>query len=215
MDIQDLENKLKSHLSKKRFKHTLSVRDTALIYARVFQEAGLSFLEKEKSLLDEKYLNKIEIAALLHDYAKEIKNDEQINLAKFYGLDIYEEDLDRPNLLHARVGAAIVEEEFDIYDSIILSAIKEHTFAGRNMTFASKIIFLADMTEPNRDLKGTSIDLENIRALIIEKKDIELALFLAMQKKIEYVLFERKMLHPLALFSWNYMVKRTKVHANN
>ena len=215
MDIKELEAKLNKHLSEKRFQHTLSVRDTAIKYANILKDSGLNFLEKEKTFFDDSYLEKIEIAALLHDYAKEFSNDDQISLAKFYGLDIYEEDLDRPNLLHARVGAALVEEEFDIYDHVVLKAIKEHTFAGRSMSMASKIVFLADMTEPRRDKKELSLDLEMIRELILEKLDIDAALFLAVQKKIEYALNERKMLHPLSLFSWNYLVKKSKIHANH
>lgn len=215
VNILELEAKLKKHLSEKRFNHTLAVRDTALSYAKLFKDSGLDFLEKEKTFLDDEYLKKIEIAALLHDYAKEFSNDDQISLAKFYGLDIYEEDLDRPNLLHARVGAALVEEEFDIYDHVILKAIKEHTFAGRSMSFASKIVFLADMTEPGRDKKEPSIDLQIIRELISKQQSLDAALFLAAQKKIEYVLKQRKMLHPLSLFSWNYLVKKSKIHANH
>ena len=215
MDINNLEAKLKSHLSEKRFKHVLSVRDTALRYAQSLKDHGLDFLEKEKCFFDDKYFQKIEIAALLHDYAKEFSNDEQISLAKFYGIEIFEEDLDKPNLLHARIGSILVEEEFDIYDPVILLAIKEHTFAGKNMNLASKIIFLADMTEPGRDKKQLSPDLEMIRELILEKNQLDNALFLAVQKKTEYILNKRNMLHPLALYSWNYLVKRSKVHANH
>ena len=105
MQVKEIETKLESHLSEKRFQHTLSVRDTALEYAQIFRENGLDFIEKEKTFFDEQYLQKIEIAALLHDYAKEFKNEDQISLAKFYGIELFEEDLDRRNLLHARVAA--------------------------------------------------------------------------------------------------------------
>jgi len=210
LNIDTLIKNLEKRLSEHRFKHTLSVRDTALEIAKSLEEAGLHLLHSEKAVLNAAYLKKIEIAALLHDYAKEIDNNEQIHLAKFYGLDVYPADLEKPNLLHSRNGAILAEEELDIHDTVILTAIKEHTFAGVNMTLASKIIFIADMIEPRRDAKDTDPDLEHIRKLVFKEHDLDKALKYGMQVKIEETIKAGRMIHPLAVTAWNSLASKSE-----
>ncbi|MBU6197833.1 MAG: bis(5'-nucleosyl)-tetraphosphatase (symmetrical) YqeK [Cyanobacteria bacterium REEB446] len=210
LDLEKITESLRLRLSEYRFKHTLSVRETALNFTKSLQEQGPQDLTAEKAVLNDQYLKKIEIAALLHDYAKELENSEQLHLAKFYGLDVYPADLERPNLLHARNGAMLAEEELDIHDTVILSAIREHTFAGVNMTFASKIIFLADMAEPYRDERDRDPDLEHIRELIYKEHNLEAALIFGLQVKIQDTIKSGKMIHPLAVTAWNSIVGKYK-----
>ena len=209
-DLDKLTENLKLRLSEYRFKHTLSVRETSMNFAKTLQENGFQDLAIEKAVLNDNYLKKIELAALLHDYAKELDNNEQLHLAQFYGLDVYPADLERPNLLHARNGAMLAEEELDIHDTVILSAIREHTFAGVNMTFASKIIFLADMAEPLRDSLDKDPYLEHIRKLIYKDHNLEAALVFGIQVKILDTVKSGKMIHPLAVTAWNSIIGRYK-----
>ena len=104
----------------------------------------------------------------------------------------------------------IAEEELDIHDTVILSAIREHTFAGVNMTFAAKIIFLADMAEPYRDSLDKDPDLEHIRELIYKENNLEAALIFGLQVKIQDTLKSGKMIHPLAVTAWNSIVGKYK-----
>jgi len=208
LDIEKLTEELKNRLSEHRFRHTLSAKETALKIAKILQENGIHSLANEKAILNEHYITKIEIAALLHDYAKELDNDEQIHLAKFYGLDVYPADIEKPNLLHARNGAMLAEEELDIHDTVILSAIQEHTFGGVNMTLASKVIFLSDMIEPYRDEKDADPDLEHLRELVYKKQDLDAALLFGLQIKLEDTLKSGKMIHPLAVTAWNSLVRK-------
>ena len=53
-------------------------------------------------------------------------------------------------ILHGPVGAWIAEKEFGVTDEDILNAIRYHTTGRAEMCKLEKIIFIADMIEPNR-----------------------------------------------------------------
>jgi predicted HD superfamily hydrolase involved in NAD metabolism len=154
----------------------------------------------------------------LHDCAKELKNDEQIDLAKYYGIEIYPEDLLSPNLLHARNGAAIAEEKYEIMDPRVLSAIRDHTLGAVDMGLEAKILYLADMLEPGRDAviktrtnasdgeKSYSRELDTMRATIAAGK-LDEALLMAMDSKISYVIRKRQPIHPLGVAARNSLIK--------
>ena len=55
-----------------------------------------------------------------------------------------------PEILHGPVGAWIAEHEFNITDEDILNAIRFHTTGRAGMSKLEKIIYIADMIEPNR-----------------------------------------------------------------
>lgn len=135
--IQEIEAILKNELSEERFIHTLGVKECAVELARRYN-------------LDEK---KAEIAGLLHDCAKCMKNEE---LRKFIDeniKDIDENELKNYKTLHAPVGACMACDRFKVEDNEIISAIRWHTLGRVNMSTFEKIIFLADKIEKNtRDL---------------------------------------------------------------
>lgn len=200
MKLDEIKAELKSKLSEHRYKHTESVVETALAYADIFTD-----------LLADNDKEKIEIAAWLHDRCKELSNEEQVELAKFYGVEVFEEDLAAPNLLHARVGAAFVEEEYEIYDPVILHAIRDHTLGSIDMHPASKILYLADMLEPLRDNGPKAkpeykAELNVIRSIINEEKNLDKALLAAMDSKINYVLQKGQMVHPLGVMARNSLL---------
>lgn len=57
-------------------------------------------------------------------------------------------------LLHGPVGAYIAQSEFGITDEELLNAIRFHTTGRASMSRLEKIIFVADMIEPNRRFDG-------------------------------------------------------------
>ncbi len=187
INIQDLEKQMKSRLSAHRFEHTISVLNTALAIANDID-------------LQEPDIERITLAALLHDSCKELPNEEMLNIAEFYGITIFEEDEFMPNLLHARVASAWIEEEFDILDPLILKAVEEHTLGGVEMSLISKILFLADLLEPNR----SNPDLESIRDQV--SKNLDDALLAGMNYKLMDVIKRNHTIHPLSLDARNFLL---------
>lgn len=190
MNLEKIKQDLKQKLSEHRFKHTQSVVETAISFAKAHK-------------LTEAEIEKIELAAWLHDCCKELKNQELLDLANFYQIEIYPEDENHPNILHARVGAAWIEEEYEILDPHISHAVRDHTLGSPEMFNSSKILYLADMLEP---LRGNDEDLVRLRALVLEGKDLDKALLEAMNSKITYIMKKNHPIHPLSIIARNALI---------
>ena len=127
------------YLGCKRLLHTLNVGYLSAHYA------GLYGCSKDKAL----------IAGALHDCAKELPVEEQLELAKKYTGDLFTEK----KIIHSPAGATFAKEGFGIDDKEILDAICYHTTGRGNMSVLEKIVYLADKVEPSR----TYMDLAPIR----------------------------------------------------
>ena len=161
--LNRIDEYLKASLKERRYKHTLRVRNLAMEMA-------------EKENADKQ---KAEIAALLHDMARNI-NQVALNMyVNNLGLDKrYAENI---NLAHGKIAAKLAETEFGIVDEDILNAISYHTTGRAGMSKLEKIIFLADAIEPER----TYPEVENIRAKA--KISLDEGCLASLSKTIEYV----------------------------
>lgn len=117
-------------------------------------------------------------AALLHDCTKRLNADEQLN---FESLRATMSNNPVPEkLFHAITGAELAQREFGVSDEI-REAIRWHTSGKPEMTALEKIIYLADMTEPERDFPG----VDRLRALCFE--DLDRAMFEALEMSVESI----------------------------
>lgn len=89
-------------------------------------------------------IDKIELAALLHDISGIMTPQEMYDFAITKGLEIDPAEEKYHALLHQRVSKIIAQEEFVITDSDILNAIECHTTLKKNASMYDKIIFIAD-----------------------------------------------------------------------
>lgn len=127
------------YLGGKRLLHTLNV---GYLSAHLAELYGCS---KDKAL----------IAGALHDCAKELPLEQQLEMAKRYSGDLFTEK----KIIHSPAGATFAKEGFGIEDKEILDAICYHTTGRGNMSVLEKIVYLADKIEPSR----TYMDLAPIR----------------------------------------------------
>ena len=148
----DIKKTVKRELSRERYQHTLGVAYTACCLAMRYGE------DMERAYL----------AGILHDCAKEIPDDEKVELAKKYRLPVNEAEKQNPSLLHSKLGAYLAEARFHVKDAGIRRAILVHTTGRPDMDLLEKIIFIADYIEPNRD---RAENLSEIRALAFQDLD--------------------------------------------
>ena len=128
---------LKENLSKKRYNHSVNVAGAALELARKYGGDA----------------DKAYIAGLLHDCAKELDIDKQLELAVKSNLDVCDIEKKATPLYHAIAGSELVKTEFDITDKEIIHAIRYHTVACKDMPKLSQIVYLADLISEDRDYK--------------------------------------------------------------
>ena len=146
MELHVIRKKLKKELDKGRYEHTKGVMYTAGCLAMAH---GYSV---EKAML----------AGLLHDCAKCIPNDEKIALCEKNHILISQVEYHSPYLLHAKLGAYLAEQIYEVSDPEILHSIKVHTTGEPDMNLLDKIIYIADYIEPGRD---KAPNLEQVRQL--------------------------------------------------
>lgn len=165
-DIAKLQNKLKRKLSESRYQHTLGVSYTAGCLA---MKHGID-------------VNNAIIAGLLHDCAKYMPGEEMLKCAKKAKIDISDAELEKPDLLHAKLGSYYAEKKYGFTNEEILSAIKWHTTGKPDMSLLDKIIYIADYIEPGRD-KMPRLDI--IRKTAFE--DIDICLKLILEDTVTYL----------------------------
>ena len=166
---------LSQTLSPHRLSHTLSVAETAVQLAARFGENPCQ----------------AHLAGMLHDCAKGLDAPTLQQLIRSSGISTDELELSMPALLHAPAGAALARSQYHVTDAAVLSAIRWHTTGRKNMTKLEKIIYLADMIEPERaDFPG----LSEIRALALT--DLDGAVSMAAARSAAYVAERGKKLHP-------------------
>ena len=153
---------LREHLSKKRYTHSLNVAAAAVELAR-----------KYDGDTDKAYT-----AGLLHDIAKELPAEEQLELVMQSQLDVCEIETESVPLYHAIAGAELVQSLFVIHDPEIITAIRRHTVAAGGMSKLDVIIYMADLISADRDYK----DVGRMRKLA--EKNLERAMCEALRFSI-------------------------------
>ena len=155
-----------SRLSPKRYAHTRGVIEMALEYAKI------NDVDYDSTF----------IAALFHDIAKELPLKETLRLCSKYNIDLDSFEERNIGLAHGKIGAALLEDEWNIRDEDILNSIRYHTVGRMNMSKLEKIIYLADMTEEGRSpYKGR----EQIKSLA--KHNLNRAMYKALLSSYNYV----------------------------
>lgn len=186
---------LKGNLDEERLLHSLGCAQCAVDLAQKFG-------------LDEK---KAYVAGLLHDCAKCLDKDKQLELARC--LNLNEEELSNFKVIHAPVSAYLAQKEFGVEDEEILSAIRVHTIGKVDMSLFEKIIFLADKIEPNtRDLDFRDkilmfLEEENAPENVPEN-GLNKALFLCYKETIKSLVQRNLKICPETIAVYNNMLNK-------
>ena len=169
MKREKMAYRLKKELDAARYAHTLGVEKTAREMAKKFG------VDEEKAAL----------AGLLHDCAKCMLLSQMTKAAKNEKLDPVMKE--SKALMHAVAGAHVAQDVYDVHDPEVLGAIRGHA----NMTKLEKIVYLADMIEPNRKPYP---GLEALRKLCMT--DLDEAMHMALLMSLDHVREQGKPLHP-------------------
>ncbi len=180
---------LKKMLRPKRFDHSVSVARTAFSLA-------------EKYGYD---TSRAELAGLLHDYARDMSENDLLTVAENKGLISHPVERQVPVLLHGPVGAVLVKEDLGIIDNEILQAIACHTTGAPGMSLLAEIIYLADMIEPLRDYPG----VDDLRSLA--GSNLQAAVMAGLEASISYCIEAGKLIHPKSIEARNDILMKAAI----
>ncbi len=187
LTIENIIENLKNTLEEDRFNHSIGVMEMAVKLAEIH---GVD-------------VKKAELAGLLHDCAKNIPYDEMYKMCENYGIELDEVTMKQPGLVHAFLGAYIAKRDYGVDDEIY-DAIYYHTVGKPDMGLLTKIIYISDSIEVNRDYDG----VEDLRNLAYE--DLDRALVMQIDNTIRSVLKKQTLLHTNTIDTRNYYLERTK-----
>ncbi|WP_449449962.1 bis(5'-nucleosyl)-tetraphosphatase (symmetrical) YqeK [Streptococcus suis] len=179
-DRQALLEKIRVAMKPARFQHVLGVEQAALVLADQYG-------------CDPK---KASLAALLHDYAKEVEDQVFLDLIAKYDLDKDLLNWDN-NIWHGVVGAYKIAEDFGLKDEEIFQAIQRHTIGAGQMTLLDKVLYVADYIEPNRDFPGVD------EARRIAKESLDKAVAYETAQTISYLAKKGIPIYPKTLETYN------------
>ena len=186
-NILKMKKTLRKYLTLDRYEHTEGVMYTAAALAMKYGE------DVEKAL----------VAGLLHDCAKCIPDSKKIKICRKYHIEVTELEVNNPFLLHAKLGAFLAKEKYDIEDQEILDAIACHTTGKPAMTLLDKIIYISDYIEP---MRSKAPNLTDVRRLAFE--DIDVTLFKILSDTLEYLRSSSKTMDCMTLKTYEYYKKK-------
>lgn len=182
---EQLVSRIKKMLSPERFKHVLNVEKTAISLAEKYQAD----------------VEKVSIAALLHDIAKDQPNEEMRDLVISENLNL---DLLQfgSEIWHGPVGAIVARREFHVENEEILDSIEHHTIGTREMTLTAQILFVADYIEPGRSFPGVE------QARLVAEESLEKAVKLKIVETIKYLINVEKKIYPKTIETYNAWIEK-------
>ncbi|MGE5589712.1 MAG: bis(5'-nucleosyl)-tetraphosphatase (symmetrical) YqeK [Bacillota bacterium] len=180
---------VQGRLTPSRLEHTRGVVKAATELARRFGA------DEEKA----------DLAAILHDAAKNLGGPQLLSLAHQEGIIVDIVQQQAPDLLHGPVAAALARRELNERDEDVLRAVAIHTTGAPGMSALDKVIYLADYIEPGRSFPG----VDQLREAAAHSLDR--AVLLAMDGALRYVVDRGWLIHPLTVEARNWLLGQGKL----
>lgn len=195
-DVDELKESIKRRLSEKRYKHTLGVAEMAV-------RLGEYLLPGD--------LERLYLAGLLHDVAKEMSKDEVGELLKDHPDYLGEDDLLSPDIIHSLIAPLVIKRDFPAFaDEKIMTAVYDHTLGSEDMDVFSEIIFISDFIEMGRTydacIRVRDMLLDGLyRAKTYDERlrALKCAIFLSLDFTVSYITEKKGFIHPKSILARN------------
>lgn len=181
-DFLKLELHFKNH--PKRYIHTLGVLEEAIYLNKLF---NLNLNEHD-----------IEMACLLHDYAKIYSYEESIKLLEKYESKLVVEHLKQyPSVIHSVLGAHLIQDKYGV-NKEVFEAVYYHTTGKKAMSTLSKVVYVSDCIEKNRNFP----DVEFYRQAV--HKNLDYGVYEISKGTIELLKKQNQAIEPNTLETYEF-----------
>jgi predicted HD superfamily hydrolase involved in NAD metabolism len=174
-DSTVLEQELSETLSAKRYQHSVAVGETCVRLQHRYHET-----------FDERELYQ---CGLMHDIARDWNAKRLTQFADDHHLPLESEEKDCAVLLHAPVGAALLQERG--FPEQLCIAVRYHTIGSIYMGRMGLLLYIADYIEPNRmhlddEMRSSLLAEPTLEALCIRILEAERAHLLTKGKVVTH-----------------------------
>ena len=188
--------RLQKEISPIRLAHVLSVEREA---------AELSALLGAENERD------VRLAALYHDLTKEKSVEEQILLAKEFGITFSPEDLSSPAVLHGMTAALLARRDGYVSEEAC-RAIEHHTMGAEKMSLSEKILYFADYIEETRPYPACRLLRQEFYGSFPEEKSkrpyhLNQCVYRAMEDTVKHLKEKERAIHPQTVQAMNDLGK--------
>lgn len=183
-NIQDIIEKLRGSLPQDRFSHSINVMNISSKLAGVYK------IDCDDALT----------AGLLHDCARGMNGEELLSFCIINGINFDKICRRQPILLHGIVGVEIAKRDYGVFDEGILDAILTHTMGSDCMSDLQKIVYVADMIEPERIYEG----VDKIRKAAYQ--NLDKAMIMCCNASIAYIIQKKQLIHPDTISTRNSLI---------
>lgn len=167
-----------------------------LPYERFQHSIGVEVLAGELASRFGLDVYEAQLAGITHDLAKSFSLREQLKMAEKWNLILYPEDREHPQVIHGRISAYILKEEYGVINQDTLNAVANHTLGRPNMSELEMVIYSADLTEPGRNYDG----VDKLRQKLYY--DLREGTLACMEHTLSYLKNMDKAVHPLTVLAY-------------
>lgn len=170
-------------------KHCVKVANEAKRLAKLFG------LDNESALT----------ASFLHDIGRLLPGNIMVEAAYELGIEVLEEELAFPEILHQKISRVLAKELFEVKDAEVLNAIECHTTLRSKAKSLDMVLFLADKLSWDREFNQQFINKVN--------EGLNKSLEHACYGHIKYLYDNRenlKVLHPWTKEAYIYLTQKLK-----
>jgi ribosome-associated protein len=146
------------------------------------------------------------LAALLHDWDRDLPLDELMAAAERHGIEVPESP---ERLLHAFTGAQAVAGEFADLPPEVVRAIERHTLAAAGMSDLDMVVYVADLIEPGRRYP----EIERLRGLV-SHLPLHQLFQAALEATFVYLTSRQRAIHPQSLAAHADIIARIQAAAD-
>ncbi|NLJ78641.1 MAG: HD domain-containing protein [Tissierellia bacterium] len=183
-----IHEKLEADIGHDRYLHSVRVMETCIDLAR---HHGY-------------HVEKVAIAGLLHDCGRLLDVKRMLKLIGDFDIILDSIARDNTGLIHAILGEELARREYHIGDVEVLNAIRFHTTGRENMNSTEKIVYIADIIEPNRNFPG----VENIRDMAY--RDIDGSILHSMEGTLKFLIETSAPIHLDTIRARNQLLRLKK-----
>ena len=141
-----------------------------------------------------------ELAALLHDAAREWPAERLVSWAGRGTLPLDPIERETPELLHGHAAAEWARAELAVADEGVLDAVRYHTTGRPGMGPLEMVLLVADYSEPGRTFPEAAVVRE------AAAKSLQDACLLSLDARLRYLLDRRLPIHPRTVEARNWLL---------